>query len=184
MAKAPAKSRQEEEPSRRRKRESCPAGLVHVQASFNNTIITITDPIGQRDLVVQFGFAGIPRIAQGNAVRRAAGVADGREQGQGIGLRTVEVTCQRSRRGPRIGRARAGDGGSRSSVHQGSDTDSAQRMPAAEKAPSLTFEFVEAGRRRASAVNCTYLSDTCEPEGGSIWHDILVPCAGNAGARA
>jgi len=32
--------------SRRRERKNVPAGHVHIQATFNNTIITITDPTG------------------------------------------------------------------------------------------------------------------------------------------
>ena len=31
-----------------------PVGIVHVQASFNNTIITITDPMGNVLVVVEF----------------------------------------------------------------------------------------------------------------------------------
>ena len=51
----------------------CPHGVAHIQASFNNTIVTISDPDGQRAVVEEFGFARFPRIAQGHAVRRAAG---------------------------------------------------------------------------------------------------------------
>jgi len=31
---------------RRREKKNVPQGHAHVQASFNNTIITITDPVG------------------------------------------------------------------------------------------------------------------------------------------
>ena len=78
MAKAPAKAGKKKT-FKKKEKKVVPTGLVHVQASFNNTIITITDPMGNVLVVVQFGFAGFPRIAQGHAVRRAAGVADGGE---------------------------------------------------------------------------------------------------------
>src|SRR5438034_1145788 len=41
---------------RRRERKNVPTGHVHIQASFNNTIITITDPAGS---VVSWGSAGV-----------------------------------------------------------------------------------------------------------------------------
>jgi len=45
MAKAPAKSGKKKAFKKKEKRH-VPVGVVHVQASFNNTIVTITDPLG------------------------------------------------------------------------------------------------------------------------------------------
>jgi small subunit ribosomal protein S11 len=45
MAKAQAKN-SKKKTFKKKEKKSVPFGLVHVQASFNNTIITITDPIG------------------------------------------------------------------------------------------------------------------------------------------
>jgi small subunit ribosomal protein S11 len=42
-------------PRRRRTRRSVPEGIAHVHATFNNTIVTITDPQG---LVVSWSSAG------------------------------------------------------------------------------------------------------------------------------
>ena len=42
-------------PRRRRTRRSVPEGIAHVHATFNNTIVTITDPLG---LVVAWSSAG------------------------------------------------------------------------------------------------------------------------------
>ena len=42
--------------TRRRERKNVPFGHVHVQASFNNTIVTITDPAGG---VISWGSAGV-----------------------------------------------------------------------------------------------------------------------------
>ena len=41
---------------RRRERKNVPTGHVHILASFNNTIITITDPGGN---VISWGSAGV-----------------------------------------------------------------------------------------------------------------------------
>ena len=40
---------------RRRERKSVPVGRVHIQATFNNTIVTLTDPNGN---VLSWGSAG------------------------------------------------------------------------------------------------------------------------------
>ena len=98
MAKAPAKTAGKKKTFKKKEKKIVPVGMVHVQASFNNTIITITDPMGNVIVVVEFGFAGVPRIAQGHAVRRAAGFADGGQQGQGIGLADGGSAGQRSGR--------------------------------------------------------------------------------------
>ena len=41
---------------RRREKKNVPQGHVHIQATFNNTIITITDPNGN---VISWGSAGV-----------------------------------------------------------------------------------------------------------------------------
>ncbi len=48
---------------KKKERKHVPHGLVHVQASFNNTIVTITDMSGQRAVVEEFGLARLPRVA-------------------------------------------------------------------------------------------------------------------------
>jgi small subunit ribosomal protein S11 len=45
MAKAPAKGSKKKS-FKKKEKKNVPVGLVHVQATFNNTIITITDQIG------------------------------------------------------------------------------------------------------------------------------------------
>ncbi len=75
MAKAPAKTGKKKAFKKKEKR-SVPMGRVHVQASFNNTIITITDPMGNVISWSSSGFAGLPRIAKRHSVRSAAGIFD------------------------------------------------------------------------------------------------------------
>src|SRR2546430_15807139 len=41
--------------TRRRERKSIPRGQAHIQATFNNTIVTLTDPNGN---VISWGSAG------------------------------------------------------------------------------------------------------------------------------
>ena len=40
----------------RRARKNIPSGVVHIQATFNNTIVTITDPNGN---IVSWSSAGV-----------------------------------------------------------------------------------------------------------------------------
>ncbi len=49
MAKAPAKSvpnLSKKKSFKKKEKKNVPYGTVHIQASFNNTIVTFTDPIG------------------------------------------------------------------------------------------------------------------------------------------
>src|SRR3954471_5610746 len=88
---------------RRKERKNVPQGQVHIQATFNNTIITITDLTGA---VISWGSAGVAgfkgsRKSQPYAAALLAGggAKPGREQGR----RQVEFYV----RGPGAGRERA-----------------------------------------------------------------------------
>ena len=45
MAKAPAKTTKKKT-FKKKEKKNVPFGIVHVQASFNNTIVTFTDQVG------------------------------------------------------------------------------------------------------------------------------------------
>ena len=102
---APAKSaKRKKEFKKKRERRIVPHGVVHVRATFNNTMVTITDPDGR---VVCWSSAGAigfkgsrkgtPYAAQ-QASLAAAGVA--RDQ---YGMKSVEVRVK----GPGSGRESA-----------------------------------------------------------------------------
>src|SRR6478735_5027620 len=76
---------------RRRERKNVPQGHVHIQATFNNTIITITDLGGS---VISWGSAGVAgfkgsRKSTPYAAALSAEVAD--RKAMEHGLRSVEV---------------------------------------------------------------------------------------------
>ena len=89
--------------TKRRERKSVPVGRAYVQATFNNTLITLTDPSGN---VLAWGSAGTvafkgSRKSTAFAAQRAAeSVA---RRGMDHGLRTVEIYA----RGPGPGREAA-----------------------------------------------------------------------------
>jgi ribosomal protein S11 len=57
--------------SARRSRRTSRDGIAHVHASFNNTIITITDRQGNALVLGDLGRRGLQGLAQVHAVRRA-----------------------------------------------------------------------------------------------------------------
>ena len=109
MAKAPAKTTKKKT-FKKKEKKVVSNGLVHVQASFNNTIVTFTDLVGNVLAWSSSGSLGFRGSRKGTPVRRAAGVADGRQQSQGIWAPLGGSASLRARRRPRIGGARAGHG--------------------------------------------------------------------------
>src|SRR5512142_1847079 len=88
---------------RRRERKNVPQGHVHIQASFNKTIITITDPAGA---VISWGSAGIAGFkgSRNSAPYAAALSADlAAKRAMAHGMRQVEVYVK----GPGAGREQA-----------------------------------------------------------------------------
>jgi small subunit ribosomal protein S11 len=88
---------------RRREKKNVPVGRVHIQASFNNTIITITDPAGA---VLSWGSAGVAgfkgsRKSTPYAAALSADVAARKALEHGV--RQVEVFVK----GPGAGREQA-----------------------------------------------------------------------------
>ena len=90
-------------PRRRREKRVVPRGAAHVKASFNNTIVSLTDPAGNVIAWSSSGAAGwkgsrkstpyAAQVAAENAARKALD----------LGLKTVEVFV----RGPGAGREAA-----------------------------------------------------------------------------
>ena len=113
-------------------------GVAHIQSTFNNTIVTITDPSGGVAGVVERRPAGLQGLAEVDALRRAARRRRVREaSAMEHGVRSVSVYVK----GPGAGREsalRALSGRGLASQHDPRrDADSAQRLPPAEAAPGL-----------------------------------------------
>ena len=85
---------------KKRERKNVPYGLVYVQASFNNTIVTITDGQGNTLSWKSSGSPGLPRLPQGDPVRRPAGSHERRQPGARSRSTFGRCTCQRSRLRP------------------------------------------------------------------------------------
>jgi small subunit ribosomal protein S11 len=113
---------------RRRERKNVPQGHVHIQATFNNTIITITDPSGA---VISWGSAGIVGFkgSRKSTPYAAALSADSAaKKAMEHGMRQVEVYVK----GPGAG------GRSRGQCDHRRHADPPQRLPPAQAAPGLS----------------------------------------------
>jgi small subunit ribosomal protein S11 len=88
---------------RRKEKKNVPQGHVHIQASFNNTIITITDPAGA---VVSWGSAGIAGFKgsrKSTPYAAAQSAESAARKAMEHGMRSVEVYVK----GPGAGREQA-----------------------------------------------------------------------------
>lgn len=98
-----AKPQKKEESLKKKDRKNVPMGVAHVNASFNNTIITITDPFGNTIAWSSSGANGFKgsRKSTPYASQVAAEVAG--KKAMEHGMKTVEVLVK----GPGAGRESA-----------------------------------------------------------------------------
>ncbi len=89
--------------SRRRERKAVPVGRAYIQSTFNNTIVTLTDPQGN---VIAWGSSGSARFKgsrKGTPYAAQLAAQDAARKGMEHGLRQVEVYVK----GPGSGREAA-----------------------------------------------------------------------------
>ncbi|MFC2018941.1 30S ribosomal protein S11 [Chloroflexota bacterium] len=89
--------------TRKRERKSIPAGKAYIQATFNNTIVTLTDPEGN---VIAWGSSGTARFKgsrKGTPYAAQLAARDAAQKAMEHGLRQIEVFV----RGPGSGREAA-----------------------------------------------------------------------------
>ncbi|HEX4165340.1 MAG TPA: 30S ribosomal protein S11 [Bryobacteraceae bacterium] len=102
MAKAPAKSGKKKS-FKKKEKKHVPYGTVHVQASFNNTIVTFTDPLGNVLAWSSSGSLGFRGSRKGTPFAAQQASLTAANKAKEAGLRTVEVRVA----GPGSGRESA-----------------------------------------------------------------------------
>ncbi|HYO84049.1 MAG TPA: 30S ribosomal protein S11 [Bryobacteraceae bacterium] len=102
MAKAPAKNTKKKAFKKREKR-NVPVGLVHVQASFNNTIITFTDTVGNVVAWSSSGSLGFRGSRKGTPFAAQQASLTAANKAREAGMRSVDVKVA----GPGAGRESA-----------------------------------------------------------------------------
>ncbi|MEL7128637.1 MAG: 30S ribosomal protein S11 [Pseudomonadota bacterium] len=88
---------------RRRERKNITSGIVHVNASFNNTMVTITDAQGNTISWQSAGGMGFKGSRKSTPYAAQVAAEDAAKKAQEHGLKTVEVNV----RGPGSGRESA-----------------------------------------------------------------------------
>ena len=107
---------------KKKERKHVSFGVVHIQASFNNTIVTISDQAGNVLSWKSSGSLGFRGSRKGTPFAAQQAASNAANMARDHGVRTVEVRVS----GPGSGRE--------------CNPDSAQRLPSAEAAKGLRSE--------------------------------------------
>jgi small subunit ribosomal protein S11 len=102
MAKAPAKQTKKKA-FKKREKKNIPVGIVHVQATFNNTIITFTDTVGNVVAWSSSGSLGFRGSRKGTPFAAQQASLTAANKARESGMRTVDVRVA----GPGAGRESA-----------------------------------------------------------------------------
>ncbi len=98
MAKAVRKTR-----GKKREKKNIPSGIAHIQATFNNTRVTITDPQGNTIAWATAGGQGFKGSRKSTPFAAQLAAEDAVKKAMDHGMRTVEVRIK----GPGAGRESA-----------------------------------------------------------------------------
>src|SRR5437899_9756372 len=85
---------------KKRERKNVPFGIAHIQASFNNTIVTITDQVGNTLSWKSSGSLGFRGSRKGTPFAAQQAAQNAASMARDHGLRAVDVRVA----GPRSGR--------------------------------------------------------------------------------
>ncbi len=102
MAKAPAKTAKKKA-FKKKEKKSVPVGLVYIQATFNNTIVTFSDQMGNVVAWSSSGSLGFRGSRKGTPFAAQQASLTAANKAKEVGMRTVEVRVS----GPGAGRESA-----------------------------------------------------------------------------
>jgi len=94
---------EKKKPRKKRERKSIPSGRAYIQSTFNNTIITLTDPQGNVISWGSSGTVGFKGSRKGTPYAAQLAARDAARKGKEHGLQKVEVYVK----GPGSGREAA-----------------------------------------------------------------------------
>ncbi|MGC9970291.1 MAG: 30S ribosomal protein S11 [Bryobacteraceae bacterium] len=102
MAKAPAKATKKKT-FKKKEKKNVPVGVVHIQATFNNTIVTVTDQTGSTVAWSSAGSLGFRGSRKGTPFAAQQAALTAANKAKEVGMRSVEVRVA----GPGAGRESA-----------------------------------------------------------------------------
>lgn len=76
---------------KRKEKKNVPSGVVHIQATFNNTIVTVTDPVGNTLAWASAGTQGFKGSRKSTPFAAQLAAEEACKKAMEHGLRTVEV---------------------------------------------------------------------------------------------
>ena len=89
--------------TKKREKKNIPTGIVHIQSTFNNTIITITDPMGNVVAWSSAGVQGFKGSRKSTPFAAQLAAEDAAKKAMEHGMKSVEVYVK----GPGAGRESA-----------------------------------------------------------------------------
>jgi len=98
-----AKTNKDKKPTRKSKTRHVPSGVVHVQATFNNTVITITDMAGHVVAWSSAGKSGFKHSKKSSAYAGTVAAQNAARDAMTVGMKEVKVKLN----GPGAGRESA-----------------------------------------------------------------------------
>lgn len=100
---APAKAGRRKEFRKKREKKHVPVGVIYIRATFNNTIVTITDPEGKVVAWASAGSVGFKGSRKGTPYAATQAAAAAARRAREAGMREVQVRVK----GPGSGRESA-----------------------------------------------------------------------------
>ena len=122
---------------RRRERKNIASGIAHVNSSFNNTTITITDAQGNTIAWSSAGTMGFKGSRKSTPYAAQVAAEDVSKKAQEHGMRTLEVEVAGPGSGREFGSARAAGRGLHRHLDPRRDDDPAQWLPSAQAPAGL-----------------------------------------------
>jgi len=98
-----AKGKKDKKSTRKKEKRIVPHGVAHISATFNNTIITLSDPEGNVVSWSSAGRAGFKGSRKGTPFAAQMAAQNAGRAAKDVGMRTVDVEVQ----GPGSGRESA-----------------------------------------------------------------------------
>ena len=117
---------------RRRERKNIASGIAHVNSSFNNTTITITDAQGNTIAWSSAGTMGFKGSRKSTPYAAQVAAEDVSKKAQEHGMRTLEVEVAGPGSGREVGASRAAGCGLHRHLDPRRDHDPAQWLPSAQ----------------------------------------------------
>jgi small subunit ribosomal protein S11 len=88
---------------KKKEKKNIPTGMVHIKATFNNTLVTITDPVGNVVAWSSAGVQGFKGSRKGTPFAAQLAAQDAARKAMEHGMRSVDVFVK----GPGAGREAA-----------------------------------------------------------------------------